>query len=727
VHPSNPAHAVQQHPATHGFQHLNPNFPSPQLSHAPHAHQLAHHPNHISHNSALLDQSHIGLRPQPLQVHGSHHFASSAPINFPHPHHSGHQFQSVKLSPVTSSHINHVQVAQPLPFSVHVQAPRTHQNGHVSLLHHIVEPLHPLGVNNFQGHLNLQTSEPGHSAALNTKPFVSFGPSSKSISEPSIVNTVQLRKSPKIVAGKEKVEPTFVLAATTPETRQPKAIDSENQFKATLNSMLFTTPTVENVQVNVTPNPIISTVASQRTISQSNTAERESFVSFGQQSKTDINTSSVTENPTTEQTISRQPEISSTNVQSSPSPTFFSTLTSQLSKPRSNNDKVFDSLVQNKPSSGSSVTSIQSPTTRQPRILQAVTPLVNIFATSPSATILPNPTINLGSTASNAQVVPTTSTTTFQNPVQSRPTGTISKQIQNFAQPSILSPIRSKALVNGNTFLSIPVESKSQKTTQCQHPVGGGSYTCISFGAPHKPIFAFHTVQGEDGFFFGTGSGFPEHTIINGPSTVRRRRKVKKELIEKELARIKKEKNQRKKHLEEINETNVLKLSMSNEKLPLTSYQKKVLSQSRAETTFQKFNTNKGRNWEKANASLILDTISQREDASANLNMFQTGFVTDIVFDSEGAKKSLVKTVTTPKIQRYEYPVEETISYLTLPSQTAIVLTTPSSFSEPKLQSSKTTNFSTSVTVKPGRSYPSSYNTLKRDLIVTKNAELSRP
>ena len=46
--------------------------------------------------------------------------------------------------------------------------------------------------------------------------------------------------------------------------------------------------------------------------------------------------------------------------------------------------------------------------------------------------------------------------------------------------------------------------------TLLQHPRGGGSYTCISFGAPQKPIFSYHTVQGEDGFFFGTGSGFPE-------------------------------------------------------------------------------------------------------------------------------------------------------------------------------------------------------------------------
>ena len=67
--------------------------------------------------------------------------------------------------------------------------------------------------------------------------------------------------------------------------------------------------------------------------------------------------------------------------------------------------------------------------------------------------------------------------------------------------------------------------------------MGGGSYTCISFGAPHKPIFAFHTVQDQDGFFFGSGSGFDKETgevravsninSINSIESVRRARKVR--------------------------------------------------------------------------------------------------------------------------------------------------------------------------------------------------------
>jgi len=45
-------------------------------------------------------------------------------------------------------------------------------------------------------------------------------------------------------------------------------------------------------------------------------------------------------------------------------------------------------------------------------------------------------------------------------------------------------------------------------SSRCHQPRGGGSYTCISFGSPHKPIFAFHTIHDKNGFNIGAGSGF---------------------------------------------------------------------------------------------------------------------------------------------------------------------------------------------------------------------------
>merc|ERR1711913_102213 len=129
-----------------------------------------------------------------------------------------------------------------------------------------------------------------------------------------------------------------------------------------------------------------------------------------------------------------------TNIFSTPAPIIFSTLSpsSATFKPASNEKEAFISFGQNneitnnpadeKEDSPITTLSISSsftgtarpvaiPTTRQPRILQAVTPLVNSFASTPSptflprATILPNPTISLGSDN------PTIALTTLNNPL----------------------------------------------------------------------------------------------------------------------------------------------------------------------------------------------------------------------------------------------------------------------------------------------------------------------
>ena len=96
-------------------------------------------------------------------------------------------------------------------------------------------------------------------------------------------------------------------------------------------------------------------------------------------------------------------------------------------------------------------------------------------------------------------------------------------------QPSFnIQPKTSKIF---NTFTSIPqtlgplhIPSKgSWSVPQCEYPIGGGSYTCISFGSPQAPIFSYHTIWGTHGVILGAGSGFPgavpaTHEIGSGSS-----------------------------------------------------------------------------------------------------------------------------------------------------------------------------------------------------------------
>ena len=137
--------------------------------------------------------------------------------------------------------------------------------------------------------------------------------------------------------------------------------------------------------------------------------------------------------------------------------------------------------------------------------------------------------------------------------------------------------------------LPIPV---SGDDSRCLHPKGSGSYTCLSFGAPHKPIFAFHTVQDEDGVVFGTGSGFPDQDQIlkeaeTGVSGVRKIRKV---LVSKDF--IRKEFGHLKLFNEEMRRERARSFDFNSPKrkrmvtyptlngLPLTAYQEKLLRDS---------------------------------------------------------------------------------------------------------------------------------------------------
>jgi len=89
-----------------------------------------------------------------------------------------------------------------------------------------------------------------------------------------------------------------------------------------------------------------------------------------------------------------------------------------------------------------------------------------------------------------------------------------------------------------------------------------------------------------------------------------------------------------------------------------------------------------------------------------NKNIYQTNFVSDSTEEMKSVKKSLIKKVTTPKVQLYEYPVEETISYLTEPEKNSAT-TIPSDFSDEDLKT------------KPRRLYPTSYESLDESLSST--------
>jgi len=407
-----------------------------------------------------------------------------------------------------------------------------------------------------------------------------------------------------------------------------------------------------------------------------------------------------------------------TNIFSTPAPIIFSTLSpsSATFKPASKEKEAFISFGQNneitnnpadeKEDSPITTLSISSPftgtarpvaipTTRQPRILQAVTPLVNSFASTPSPTFLPRPTILPNPTISLGSDNPTIALTTLNNPLPvARPTDiNLGSPQPIFVQSSPPPQLRIPVIPQQNAVLSIPVAKKSQDTSQCQHPRGGGSYTCISFGVPHDPIFAFHTVQGDDGFFFGTGSGFPEHKIVNGPATIRRRRKLQKVLIEKELARIRKEKLTRAKNEMKELKTRAYTYSKINDKLPITSYQKKLLEKSESEKIFQKQNKHKNRN---TNTS-----------TTEHSDIYQTNFVSDQSREKKNTRKAVLKTITTPKVQLYEYPVEETISYVTNTEERSVT-TTPTNVSD---QGAKL------LTGPPRRAFPSSYESLNKNLL----------
>ena len=126
------------------------------------------------------------------------------------------------------------------------------------------------------------------------------------------------------------------------------------------------------------------------------------------------------------------------------------------------------------------------------------------------------------------------------------------------------------------TLPGLPLATSGVKS-KCTHPVGGGSYTCISFGEPKAPIFAFHTVQdSQNRVFVGTGSGFDEGfeeelraAGLNSVEAIRRKRRLLAKIQEKEMERMAKERRLRSKAKAAKKSPTVPPAH-----LPLTSYQR---------------------------------------------------------------------------------------------------------------------------------------------------------
>ena len=181
-------------------------------------------------------------------------------------------------------------------------------------------------------------------------------------------------------------------------------------------------------------------------------------------------------------------------------------------------------------------------------------------------------------------------------------TSTVSQSVRQPKLVESVSPSRGNGLPQtkpapsqGNKLQSEIIKPQSrprvivpQSDSQCQHPKGGGSYTCISFGAPHKPIFAFHTVQDQDGFFFGSGSGFDkerkelESGEDNSIDSVRKARKVRvhREFLEK-LNKLKGKENRTDRvtsyDFNSIKKKRMVSFPTING-LPITAYQQRLLS-----------------------------------------------------------------------------------------------------------------------------------------------------
>ena len=150
--------------------------------------------------------------------------------------------------------------------------------------------------------------------------------------------------------------------------------------------------------------------------------------------------------------------------------------------------------------------------------------------------------------------------------------------------------------------LPLPGVRPAPATSQCQPLEGGGSYTCISFGAPHKPIFAFHTVQDQDGFFFGSGSGFDKENAqllagqenndintINSIETVRRARKVR---VQKEfLAKLNKLRNRTSRTTFDFNSQKKKRMVTfpTINGLPITAYQQRLMSKADGPPRVQRY------------------------------------------------------------------------------------------------------------------------------------------
>ena len=140
---------------------------------------------------------------------------------------------------------------------------------------------------------------------------------------------------------------------------------------------------------------------------------------------------------------------------------------------------------------------------------------------------------------------------------------------------------------------------------------GSGSYTCLSFGAPQKPIFAFHTIQDEDGVVFGTGSGFPDENEIlseaeNSVNNIRKIRKivVSKEFLEKGRSQSM-EGNMKTKSYDFNSQKRKRMVSYPTiNGLPITAYQEKLLLESDSEQLLDNLNDKKMKQSEPENESV---------------------------------------------------------------------------------------------------------------------------
>jgi len=196
-------------------------------------------------------------------------------------------------------------------------------------------------------------------------------------------------------------------------------------------------------------------------------------------------------------------------------------------------------------------------------------------------------------------------------------------------------------------FPLVAVQDNQQPDTKCQHPVGGGSYTCISFGHPHQPIFAFHTLHDkENGFVFGTGSGFQNETVYQSLDTTRTRRRIMKKQLEKEFMKILKKKKQMK---QKTRSSEIEVIKSKNKRMKA-----KRKKQERVDHFDMKIKPTFNQDTNQSVESIKDEQNKTSPSSSLQKEMFQTDFD-----DQEQSTISYQISTTRPKVQPYEYPLTD--------------------------------------------------------------------